>query len=242
MGEMSENITPRKLCEITSTDGDTMRMRFAKLRKTNPATFPDSWRIDGELNPVQVEALVLAGKRSGGVKKEIEAAGFEAESVPEKVIETAQPKVTAPQIAKDVSVEKPRKWAMWLVLVATVGASAANMAEVTGAVKSGSISAMFWTFVFSVTPFFLVYGRIQGFWKWFSVIGAMSYTGFCNAIALFGSMTAMDKGYILSPTVFLEAVTNFANTDYMGTARALSLVMAGVIAGIEFTAFQNLAK
>ena len=108
MGEMSENITPRKLCIITSTDGDTMRMRFAKLRKTNPATFPDSWRIDGELNPVQVEALVLAGKRNGGVKKESEAVVLEAETVPEKVkdvvikaVEIKEPKIKKAWLPKD---------------------------------------------------------------------------------------------------------------------------------------------
>jgi len=235
MGEMHENITPRQLCKMTSTDEDTMRIRFAKLRKTNPVLFPSPWRIEGELTPDQIKALIQAGQRKGGAPKEDteSAAAFAANIVMRT--EQGRSNEAAPQ-------GSGRRWPLWIVLVATVAASAANMAEVTGAVKSGSTSAMLWTFVFSATPFFLIYARIGGFWKWFSIIGAMAYTGFCNAIALFGSMTAMDKGYILSPTIFLEAVTNFANTDYMNTARTLSLIMAIIIAGIEFAAFKNLAK
>jgi len=70
MGEMHENITPRQLCKMTSTDEDTMRIRFAKLRKTHPLLFPSPWRIEGELTPDQIKALIQAGQRRGGAPKE----------------------------------------------------------------------------------------------------------------------------------------------------------------------------
>ncbi len=81
MGDMHETITARKLCDMTATDADTMRMRFAKLRKTKPDVFPMAWRIDGELSKEQITALVAAGERKGGAIKQNDLTGAEPEKI-----------------------------------------------------------------------------------------------------------------------------------------------------------------
>ena len=91
MGEIHENITARKLCEMTATKEDTLRMRFAKLHESNPALFPDKWRIDGELTPKQVAALIQAGERKGSAPKE-------KDSTTDTIsLEQGRPNVVAPQ-------------------------------------------------------------------------------------------------------------------------------------------------
>jgi len=233
--EMDSEITAKELAKREKVSVRAIGIPYAKLRAEGNPLFAAKFDCNAPLSPEQI-AILRPGKMTvkTSPKKNTESAATFAADVTMRT-ERGRSNEAAPQ-------GNGRRWPLWIVLTATVVASAANMAEVTGAVKSGSTSAMAWTFVFSATPFFLIYARIGGFWKWFSIVGAMAYTGFCNAIALFGSMTAMDKGYILSPTIFLEAVTNFANTDYMNTARTFSLIMAIIIAGIEFAAFKNLAK
>jgi hypothetical protein len=239
MGEMHEKITARKLCEMTATDADTMRMRFAKLRKAKPEVFPGAWRIDGELSKEQITALVAAGERRGGVSKESELSVFDLKS---KVGEPNRgpSNEAAPETVTTES--RPRKWPLWVAFVITAGASIPNMAEVTMSMKSGQIMGYSLTAAFTVVPFLLIMARVRGLFGWMVVVGVMGYTGFCNTAAIFGGLTALDSGYILKPTVFLEAVTNLLNTDYLNTARALSALMALLIGSIEFVAFKNLSK
>jgi hypothetical protein len=224
--EINGEYTANTLAEKLGRGVDGIRIKFAELRKAGDSDFAMEFDRHAVLSPRQIMKLAPV-KKDGGKANDIKV-GRSAQGVAK----------VAPAL-----LERPvREWPLWCALALTVIASVFNMAQVTGALKSSSVSSWAWTLVFSAAPFLLIYSRIQGFWKWFSIIGAMSYTGFCNAMAIFGATTAMDKGYILIPTVFLEAVTNFANTGYMGTARAISVTMAAIIAGIEFTAFKNLAK
>lgn len=225
---------------MTATDADTMRMRFAKLRRTKPDTFPGAWRIDGPLTKEQITALVAAGERKGGAIKESDVTGVESEKVVVGRPDRGSSKVMAPETVNDE--DGPRKWPLWLAFVITAGASIPNMAEVTQSMKSGQLMAYSLTAAFTVVPFLLIMARVRGPFSWIVVVGVMSYTGFCNTAAIFGGLTALDSGYILKPTVFLEAVTNLLNTDYLNTARALSALMALLIGSIEFVAFKYLSK
>lgn len=270
MGQMHEPVTPRQLCKMTSTDEDTMRMRFAKLRKTNPGLFPSPWRINGELNSAQITALIQAGERKGGAPKEIDIE-TESEAVAHSanIAEPAQgpSNEVAPQgfdyekaqsyanwavlmerykVRQDqknsIAATKPRRWPLWAALAITAGASVPNMVEITTAMKSSGLVAWALTGVFTLIPGLFIAARLRGLLWGFVVVGVMGYTAFCNASAIFGGLTALDHGYILKPTVFLEAVTNMLNTDYINTARALSASMALLIGAIEYVAFKNLSK
>lgn len=223
--EMQSEITANDLAQKLGKGVDGIRIRYSALFAEGHPLFVAKFDRHAPLSPAQIEALSPSKNRN---KKA---------SVPDLDVTKGRSKEAA-----TILENKVREWPLWVALALTVGASVFNMAQVTGALKSQSVSAWAWTLVFSAAPFLLIYSRIGGFWKWFSIFGAMSYTGFCNAMAIFGATTAMDKGFILIPTVFLEAVTNFANTGYMGTARFISIAMAVIIAGIEFTAFKNLSK
>lgn len=104
MGEMHETLTARKLCEITATDADTMRMRFAKLRKAKPDVFPVAWRIDGELSKEQITALVAAGERRGGAIKESDLSVEGLKSKVERP-ERGQPNEAAPETVAKAKVD-----------------------------------------------------------------------------------------------------------------------------------------
>ena len=224
--ETSSEITANELAQKTGKGVDGIRIKYSALFAEGHPLFVAKFDRHAPLSPEQIE--ILSPAKRGQEKSRTHKAGTSAQGV-EK---------SAPALLE----RSVREWPLWVALVLTVVASVFNMAQVTGALKSQSVSAWAWTLVFSAAPFLLIYSRIGGFWKWFSIFGAMTYTGFCNAMAIFGATTAMDKGFILIPTVFLEAVTNFANTGYMGTARFISIAMAVIIAGIEFTAFKNLSK
>jgi len=224
--ETPGEITANDLAQKLGKGVDGIRIKYSRYFAEGHPLFAAKFDRNAPLSPEQIQ--ILAPQKKGAQKSNIPMAGRSAQGAVK----------SAPAL-----LEKPvREWPLWIALALTVVASTFNMAEVTGALKSGSIPSWSWTLVFSSAPFLLIYSRISGFWKWFSIIGAMAYTGFCNAMAIFGATTAMDKGFIMIPTVFLEAVTNFANTGYMGTARAISVAMAVIIAGIEFTAFKNLSK
>lgn len=238
MGKMHETVTARQLCEMTGEAPDTLRMRYAKLRKTNPALFASPWRIDGELMPDQITALIQAGERKGSAPKKTESAASFAADIA-MTPEPGQPNEVAPQGLAGGNV---RRWPLWIALAITAGASVPNMVEVTTAMKGSGLVAWAMTGVFTLIPGLLIAARLRGLLWGIVVVGVMGYTAFCNASAIFGGLTALDHGYILQPTVFLEAVTNMLNTDYLNTARALSALMALLIGAIEFVAFKNLAK
>lgn len=143
---------------------------------------------------------------------------------------------------KSSEIHTIRKAPLWATLALTAGASVPNMFEVTFAIKHDALVSGFLTGAFTIAPFLLIMSRIKGFFPFVVVIGVMGYTGFCNATSIFGGLTALDIGYVLKPTVFLEAVTNLLNTDYLNTARGLSALMALLIGSIEFVSFKNIAK
>ena len=224
--EISGEETATTLAAKLGKGVDGIRIKYSALFAEGHPLFAAKFCRHAPLTPEQIE--ILEPPKKGATKSITPKAGGNATG--------------AVRSAPSRPLKEVREWPLWIALALTVAASVFNMAEVTGALKSNSVAAWSWTLVFSAAPFLLIYSRIEGFWKWASILGAMSYTGFCNAMAIFGATTAMDKGYVLVPTVFLEAVTNFANTGYMGTARLLSVSMALIIAGIEFTAFKNLSK
>lgn len=135
-----------------------------------------------------------------------------------------------------------RKAPLWLTLALTAGASVPNMFQVTFAIKHDALISCFLTGALTVAPFLLIMSKVRGFFPMAVVLSVMLYTGFCNATSIFGGLTALDVGYVLKPTVFLEAVTNLLNTDYLNTARGLSALMALLIGAIEFVSFKNIAK
>lgn len=238
---MHTRITARQFCELQGKDPDTIRMRFAKLRKTNPSVFPDSWQIDGELSEAQVSALIEAGKRKGGAITPAIDTDYKGVPVKGEILKEARPNEVAPTLEVN-SEEKTRRWPLWVALIITAGASIPNMVEVTTAIKGSNLVAWAMTGVFTLIPGLLIAARLRGFLWGSVVVGVMGYTAFCNASAIFGGLTALDKGFVLQPTVFLEAVTNMMNTPYLETARALSALMALLIGAIEYVAFKNLSK
>lgn len=135
-----------------------------------------------------------------------------------------------------------KKAPLWLTLALTAGASVPNMFQVTFAIKHDALISCFLTGALTVAPFLLIMSKVRGFFPMAVVLSVMLYTGFCNATSIFGGLTALDVGYVLKPTVFLEAVTNLLNTDYLNTARGLSGLMALLIGAIEFVSFKNIAK
>lgn len=232
------------MCELFGIEPDTLRIRFTKLHRAGHADFPERWRIDGELTEKQVRELLSAGERKGSEPKvaqaQAQAKEIETDTAPPAVIamidDAGRPNEVAPNVGQT------RRWPLWVCLAITAGASIPNMAEVTMAMKGSSVVSWAITAAFTVVPFLLIMARVKGVFAWVVVVGVMGYTAFCNTSAIFGGLTALDKGYILKPTVFLEAVTNLLNTDYLNTARTLSALMALLIGAIEFTAFKNLAS
>lgn len=230
------------MCELFGIEPDTLRIRFTKLHRAGNPDFPERWRIDGELTEKQVRELLNAGERKGSEPRaaQIQAEITETDTAPPAVniamIDAGRPNEVAPNVVP------LRRWPLWAALAITAGASVPNMVEVTVAIKGSAPTAYALTAVFTAVPALLIAARLRGFLWGFSVAGAMGYTAFCNASAVFGGLTALDKGYILQPTVFLEAVTNMLNTDYLNTARAIAAFTALIIGVVEFVAVKNLSR
>jgi len=261
MGEMRTRITPMELAAEMQVSPERVGQLFRAFRDGKHPHFAGRFNRFAELTPIQVAIL-------RGEDFEVEVLGIEdvtdtegAEQGPSK--ETASQGVDYEKLdvytrweimkarhsermalaEKAVNaIDKPRRWPLWVALVITAGASVPNMVEVTTAMKGSSLVAWAMTAVFTLIPGLLIAARLRGLLWGIVVVGVMGYTAFCNASAIFGGLTALDKGYILQPTVFLEAVTNMLNTDYLNTARYLSALMALLIGAIEFVAFKNLAK
>lgn len=209
---------------------------FRAFRDGKHPHFVGRFNRFAELSPIQAAvlrgedlALSTAADKSEGMAPSTTIVGGTLEQGP--------PNEVAPREA-----DEARKWPLWVAFVCTAGASVPNMFEVTHAVKGSGLVAYSLTAAFTIVPFLLIMSRVQGLFGWLVVVGVMAYTAFCNTAAIFGGLTALDSGYILKPTVFLEAVTNLLNTDYLNTARYLAALMALLIGAIEFVAFKNLSK
>ena len=235
MGAMRNETTAKELGESTGVKPDTFRMRWNRLRETKPEHFACSFDVNAPLSPVQIEYLLNAGKN--------QMPQLSKKPIENSVLDNPAPAATVGAVFKPNT--KPSgltKWPLWAAFIITAGASIPNMVEVTQAIKGSGLVAWSLTFAFTLSPFLLILSRAKGLFKWAVVIGVMGYTAFCNTASIFGGLTSLDKGYIMHPTVFLEAVTNMLNTDYLNTARALAALMALLIGAIEFVAFKNLAK
>lgn len=250
MGAMRNETTAKEICESTGVKPDTFRMRWNKLRETKPEHFACSFDVNAPLSPVQIECLLNAGKNQMPQlsKKPIENSVLDNPAPAATVGAVFEPNtVSMEEIQHEESAPTANpsgltKWPLWAAFIITAGASIPNMVEVTQAIKGSGLVAWSLTFAFTISPFLLILSRAKGLFKWAVVIGVMGYTAFCNTASIFGGLTSLDKGYIMHPTVFLEAVTNMLNTDYLNTARLLAALMALLIGAIEFVAFKNIAK
>lgn len=224
--------------ELAKKEGVTVRaigIPFAKLHREGNPLFPLPFSQSLQLSPEQIEAL--RPKRTATKKTRTDTA---PPAVNIAMIDDAgRSKEAAPNVEPK---EPTRRWPLWVSLFVTAGASVPNMVEVTTAIKGSTVTAWALTAVFTAVPALLIAARLRGFLWGAAVAGAMGYTAFCNASAVFGGLTALDKGYILQPTVFLEAVTNMLNTDYLNTARAIAAATALMIGAVEFVAVKNLSK
>lgn len=221
---------------VTDLEREAMEAKYLKVTEEKPETKP---RAKREPKQVEIPGYVATAPADPTAKplvteyeKALVAARWE-------LIKQAH-KQRASQI--NPSLYTVRKAPLWAALALTAGASVPNMLDVTFAMKSSYLVSICLTMAFTAAPFLLIMARVKGVFAWMVVVGVMGYTGFCNTASIFGGLTALDVGYVLKPTVFLESVTNLLNTDYLNTARALSGLMALFIGSIEFVAFKNLSK
>lgn len=222
--------------ELAKKEGVTVRaigIPFAKFHREGNPLFPVPFSQELNLSEEQIAALRPRRNAANGTRNRAAAHAAGTAMIDEGA---GRPKEAAP------NAEPVRRWPLWCSMAITAGASVPNMAEVTMAMKGSGLVGWSLTAAFTVVPFLLIMARISGFFGWMVVVGVMAYTAFCNTSAIFGGLTSLDSGYVLKPTVFLEAVTNLLNTDYLNTARTLSALMALLVGAIEFVAFKNLSK
>ena len=235
--EIDHEMTAKELAKRERVSVRAIGIPYAKLRAQGHPLFASQFDCNASLSQAQIEIL-RPGKLTTKTKPKVQipTAAVTETAQHSMSLEAGPVNVSAPQKVPTI-----RRWPLWAAMIITAGASVPNMVEVTTAMKGSGLVAWSLTACFTFVPFLLIMARVGG-WAWPVVIGVMGYTAFCNTAAIFGGLTALDSGYILKPTVFLEAVTNLLNTDYMGTARALALLMSLLIGCIEFVAFKNLAK
>lgn len=230
----------------TQETGGTLRVRLG----VQPRTFQKVWKrtfgyafesgrivTDAERDAMEAKYLKQIEEKpepKPRAKTQVKAVAHSVEH--SMSVEQGPVNVSAPQ-----SVATVRRFPLWLALVVTAGASVPNMVEVTTAIKGSGLVAWSLTACFTVVPFLLIVARVGG-WAWPVVVGVMGYTCFCNTAAIFGGLTALDSGVVLTPTVFLEATTNLLNTDYLNTARVLAFLMSLLVGLIELVAFKKLAQ
>lgn len=265
MGEMHNRITPMDLAAEMQVSPERVGQLFRALRDGKHPHFAGRFNRFAELNPIQVS--VLRGEdltvvdvvdidetKSAAPQAAVHSMSLEAgpvkEPAPQKVDHEKMEVYARWEVMKALHVKaqnappaplKMRRWPLWAALAITAGASVPNMVEVTTAIKGSGLVAWSLTACFTVVPFLLIMARVGG-WAWPVVIGVMAYTCFCNTAAIFGGLTALDSGYILKPTVFLEATTNLLNTDYLNTARVLAFLMSLLVGWIELVSFKKLAQ
>ena len=245
MGEMHEKITARKLCEMTATDADTMRMRFAKLRKAKPDVFPGAWRIDGELSKEQITALVAAGERKGGAIKESELSVFDLKS---KVGEPngGPSNVMAPET---VAVGKKRTLSQRLVLagvcILCATASVSNMLEVSLQIKEVLWVAVVLTAIFTVAPFAVFYADVPPGVSWFVSGLCIVYEVFCNSVGIYRGFANLGQGVpyeVWEPGGFIDSISRVTTFEARPCALTVSGAMAGIVASLFLVCLIELKK
>jgi hypothetical protein len=245
--QMPPNEAANGAANSTQETGGALRVRLG----VQPRTFQKVWKRtfgyafeSGRIvTPSELQAMEEKYLKQIEEKPEPKP---RAKAQPKAVCHTAKDSMShEEQVPVNVSapqkVATMRRWPLWAALIITAGASVPNMVEVTTAIKGSGLVAWSLTACFTFVPFLLIMARVGG-WAWPVVIGVMAYTCFCNTAAIFGGLTALDTGYILKPTVFLEATTNLLNTDYLNTARVLAFLMSVLIGWIELVSFKKLAQ
>jgi len=221
-----------------------MRMRFAKLHKTNPALFPTRWRIDGELSAAQITALIQAGERKGSAPKQTESAAHAADVA--MIPDQWSSNVAAPQ-GKEVG--KNIKWgevvALAIAFVLPTLASAFNTYNVSHQLSKNEWVALFVMCMVMLTPVLFIAARMD--WTGvFVAFGVVMFEGFCNAsatyLALMGQMEYIlnDKRGVCSD--FLQSVVNLTSSDHRPTAVLLGAILSVIIAATQLTAFWGIRK
>lgn len=240
------NRAANRAANITHETGGALRVRLG----VQPRTFQKVWKRtfgyafeSGRIvTPLELE--IIEAKYLKQVEEKPEPKP-RAKAQPKELSHSAKDSIIPEQVPVKVSgpqkVTAVRRFPLWVALIVTAGASVPNMVEVITAIKGSGLVAWSLTACFTFVPFLLIMARVGG-WAWPVVIGVMAYTCFCNTAAIFGGLTALDSGYILKPTVFLEATTNLLNTDYLNTARVLAFLMSMIIGFIELVSFKKLAQ
>lgn len=229
--------TVREMCERLGEKPDTIRMRWNALRSAGNPLFAASFSRDSFVSPAQVDALIQAGSRK---KREFnKVSDIAAPVANEQPAAAFNPPPAPVETVKNTG----NSWPLWVALAGCLCASFPNMLQVTGAMKEGgNLSAWALTCSFIAAPALLIWGRVNGILRFVVVALVVGFTAFCNAVAVFGSLTSLDSGFVLLPSRFLETVTNFFNTPYASTARALGFFMAVLVAAIEVTAVYSISK
>jgi hypothetical protein len=242
MGNMHTRITARQFCELQGKDPDTIRMRFAKLRKTNPLEFPDSWQIDGELSEAQVSALIEAGKRKGGAIAPAIDTDYKGE-VPVKgeILKEARPNEVAPTLERNW-------WAIGALAFAFIFptvASGVNTFSVSHQLSKNEVVSYAVLLMVSLTPILFIVARMQRVGL-IVAVGVVLFEGFCNVAAtylsLMGSMVYMFGAPRGNCSDFLQNVVELTNSGHKQTAVCIAIVLAVLIAATQLTAFIGIKK
>jgi hypothetical protein len=238
---MHTRITARQFCELQGKDPDTIRMRFAKLRKTNPEVFPDSWQIDGELSEAQVAALIEAGKRKGGAPAAIDT-DYKGE-VPDKgeIIKTARPKEAAPILERKTNYYQVA--ALAIAFIFPTIASGINTVNISHQLSSQSAVSYAILGMVSLTPILFIIARMERVGV-IVAIGVVAFEAFCNVAAtylsLMGGMVyvfGVPRG-ACSP--FLQNVVELTESAHKPTAVGIAIALAVLVSGVQLTAFWGL--
>ena len=229
---------------MTDTDTDTMRMRFAKLRRTKPETFPGAWRIDGPLTKEQITALVAAGERKGGAIKESDVTGEEKSKVEKP--DRGPSNEAAPET---VTVVKKRTMSQKLVLagvcVLCATASVSNMLEVSLQIKEVFWVAAVFTAIFTVAPFAVFYADVPPGVSWFVSGICIFYEVFCNSVGIYRGFANLGQGVpyeVWEPGGFIDSISRVTTLEARPCALAVSGAMAALVASLFLVCLIELKK
>jgi len=246
MGKMHEIMTARQLCQMTSTDEDTMRVRFTKLHKTNPDLFPTRWRIEGELTPDQITELIKAGERKGSAPKQNQAEAVAHTAHIAMIPETGRPNEVAPQ---GMESKNRNRWQIVPLLIAFILptiASLGNTYRVSHHLSNDATTSTAIMLVMSCVPLLFLWASVG---KWVSVGAAVwlvLFEAFCNLsatyLALMGGMVYMFGQPRGECSPFLDSVCRLTSSGYQQTAFCLGLAVAFSLLAAQLTAFYELKK
>ena len=241
MGEMREKTTIRTLCEMTGTNPDTMRMRFAKLREKNPTLFPEAWRIDSELSQAQITELLKAGDRKGGAPRQEYSERFTCtdDSEPAKGL----PNEAAPAGGFEA---KRNYWHIAALAVAFVFptiASGINTFTISHQLSGQPAGSYALLGMVSLTPILFIIARMERVGV-VVALGVVAFEAFCNVAAtylsLMGGMVyafGVPRG-ACSP--FLQNIVELTESAHKNTAIGIAIAVAIIVSSVQLTAFWGL--